>query len=579
MNIQHGKPVSEGIVIGKSFLLESESIRIPAKYITENHIDNEIQKLKTVMKEVVDELHRFADTLAKTTSPKIAEIFVGHAGMLEDDSLREEMHAAIKEKCFTAEFAVASTMRRWRETFSKNDFLQKHVPDLDDLERRLLRHLTGHEGEDISNLQDEIVLVAHSLSPMQIASLDSDKVKGIVSEGDGPTSHAAIIASAFGIPAVVGAENITRRVSGGESIIVDGTNGHVIVEPDRETCLRYSSRSRKLQESERSLLEEMRDLPSKTQDGRRIFSLVANIESPKATAKALDYGAEGIGLYRTELLFLDSERIPSVDEHFHAYMEAINKLDGRPIVMRTLDIGADKLWKLKPDLEARESFLGLRSLRYCLKNPDIFKPQLRAILKAGAYGNVSLMFPMVSGVEEWEEALKVLDDVKSDMDAAGEDYDPDMRVGMMIELPSAAMCADALAERCDFFSIGTNDLIQYTLAVDRAEKDVAGLYRPEHPAVLKLIKLTVDAARKAGIHVGICGAMASSPLFTPLLIGLGLDSLSLAPPQSLPRIKKIIRSIKFSEARQLAARVLEARGPDRARELLMEVNESLPDSS
>ncbi len=529
------------------------------------------------MDEVVDELHQFSTTLGEETNPKIAEIFVGHAGMLEDQSFREEFYETIENKYYTAEYAVARVMRRWRAKFRENDFLSPRVADLNDLERRLLKHLLGHEGEELSELQDKVVLVAHSLTPTQIASVNTGKVKGLATDTDGPTSHTAIIASAYGIPAVVGLENITSRISGGESIIVDGTQGDVIIEPDQGTCARYYNQHREMEKSERHLIEEMHELPSETRDGNHRVSLMVNIESPKGITKALEYGAEGVGLYRTELLFLDSDKTPSTDQHFHTYMEAVNNLQGAPLVMRTLDIRADKLIGAEPDIKEQKPFLGLRSLRYCLKNPDVFKPQLRAILKAGASGSVSLMFPLVSGVEELEEARKILDEVKSELDDAGEEYDPDMPVGVMIELPSAAMCADALAEKSDFFSIGTNDLIQYTLAVDRADDNVAGLYRPEHPAVLKLIKQAVDAARNAGIPVGMCGAMAGTPLYTPLLVGLGLDSLSLAPPQSLPRIKKLIRSINFTEAQQLAARVLDARGPDRARELLLEANERLPD--
>ncbi len=578
MNILQGKPVSNGIVIGKAFLLESESIRIPANYITdEGYAQREMKRLRMAMDEVVEELHSFAGKIGQKTSAKIAEIFVGHAGMLEDESFRKELYEGINRENYTAEFAVARTMRRWREIFNESEFLSSRVPDLNDLERRLLRNLLGHESEELAGLKEEVVLVAGNIPPSQIASVDKGQVKGLATDSNGPTSHTAIIASAYGIPAVVGLGDITSRVCGRESIIVDSTNGEVIVEPDRDTCVRYSSRHRELEESERTLAEEMRDLPSQTPDGKRRVSLMANIESPNGIGKALQYGAEGVGLFRTEILFLDSERMPTVEDHFHTYMKAVKQLDGRPVVIRTLDIRADKLIGTEPELKEKKPFLGLRSLRYCLKNPDVFRPQLRGILRTSAFGDVRVMFPLVSGVNELEEACKVMDEVKSEMDEAGEDYDPDMPVGVMIEMPGAAIGANALAGNCDFFSIGTNDLIQYTLAVDRANEAVAGLYRPEHPSVLRLIKMAVYAAQKAGIPVGLCGAMASTPLYTPLLIGMGLDSLSLAPPQSLPRIKKIIRSIKFSDAQQLVDRVLDSRGPDRARELLMEAGERLPD--
>jgi len=310
-----------------------------------------------------------------------------------------------------------------------------------------------------------------------------------------------------------------------------------------------------------------------------VILIVDNTVATPALLKPIQYGADGIGLYRTEFLYVQSDSIPSVNDHFHAYMDAIKGLDGRPIVIRTLDLGADKFSGTEAVIEERNPFLGLRSLRYCLKNPDVFEDQLRAILKASAFGNLSVMFPLVSGIEELKAAREFLDEVKSRMDEAGEEYDPDLPVGIMIELPSAVMNADALARYSDFFSIGTNDLIQYALAVDRGNEHVAELYRPEHPAVLKLIKMTAESAEKANIPVSLCGEMASSVIYSILLIGLGINSFSLAPPQIIPEVKKLIRSTDYADARELADAVLAAEGAEQAREVLEEGNKKIMESA
>ncbi len=569
MDIRRGIPVSTGIVIGEAFLLEAEGVRIPVHHIPDSETEREIRKMEKAFEDAFHQLHSLADDLRSKAGRKIAEIFVAHAGMLADESFREEFYERIRKRNHTAEFAVSRTMRHWRKLFQSDDFLAPRVADLDDLERRLLRHLLGQKREELSNLKSEVILVAHDLSPSQIASVDTGKVKGFATDAGGPTSHTGIIASALGIPAVVGLGTITNDVSGGDTIIVDGSGGLVIVEPDSQTRRKYSNMRKDVIESDRVLLEELKDHPSETMDGRKI-PLMANIESPKEIAKALQYGADGIGLYRTEFLFVSSDSIPSVNEHFHAYMNALKELDGRPIVIRTLDLGADKFSGDGALQKERNPFLGLRSLRYCLKNPEVFEEQLRAILRASAFGNLSVMFPLVSGIEELKAAREILDEVKLEMDQAGESYNPDMPVGIMIELPSAVMNADALARHSDFFSIGTNDLIQYALAVDRGNEHVAQLYRPEHPAVLRLIRMTVEAAEKANIPVSLCGEMASTVMFTNLLVGLGVNSLSVAPPQIIPEVKKIIRSSTYEENRKLASRVLATDGPDDARQVLME---------
>ncbi len=571
MDIRQGIPVSKGISIGEVFLLEAEGVRIPSHFIPENKVDEETSRLLKAFDNALAEIEGLADDLRAKAGQKIAEIFVAHAGMLRDESFRQEFLGRIREKHYTAEFSVARTMRHWRKLFQEDDFLAPRVADLEDLERRLLRHLLGQKREELSSLKSEVVLVAHDLSPSQIASVDTDKVKGFATNAGGPTSHTGIIASALGIPSIVGLGSITNDVTGGDTIIIDGSRGVVVIEPDEKTIEKYSTRRQEVMASDQVLLEELKDLPCETKDGKKI-SLMANIESPKEIGKNIEYGAEGIGLYRTEFLFIGTDNMPSANEQFRAYMDAVRELDGRPLVIRTLDLGADKFSDGETFIKERNPFLGLRSLRYCLKNPDIFEEQLKAILRTSAFGDVRVMFPLVSGVDELNSAKEILEELKKQMDKDGEEYNPDLPIGIMVELPSAVINAEALADHANFFSIGTNDLIQYTLAVDRGNEHVADLYRPEHPAVLRLIKMTVEAAKESNTPVSVCGEMASVILYSVLLVGLGIDSLSVAPPQIIPEVKKLIRSISFVEAKKFADKVLAAKGPDEARETLLKGN-------
>ena len=574
MDIRRGIPASPGIAIGEVFLLEAEGVRIPEHFIRPDEASRESERLAGAIDGALEELHELAKELRSRAGPSIAEIFVAHASMLGDDAFRQEFFDRINQKYYTAEFAVARTMRHWRKIFQIDSFLAPRVADLDDLERRLLRRLLGQKREELASLQKEVVLVAQNLSPSQTASVDTEKVKAFAIDGGGPTSHTAIIASALGLPAVVGLEAITNEVTGGDTVIVDGSQGLVIIEPDEETLAAYKRRRSEAAESGKILVEQFKGLPAETPDGRRV-ELWANIESPKEITHALECGADGIGLYRTEFLFLTRESPPTEHDHLEAYMDAVRRLGDRPIVIRTLDLGADKLALGTPHAPEGNPFLGLRSLRYCLSHPDLLVTQLSAILRASVFGNVRVMFPLVSNLEELQRAKRMLDEIRKEFDEKGEEYDRNMQVGVMIEVPSAAVCADALAKHCDFFSIGTNDLIQYTIAVDRANKAVAGLYRPEHPAVLRLIKMTVDAAARAHIPVGLCGEMASVLDYSLLLLGLGIDHLSVAPPVIIPAIKKVIRSVEYAEAKKLAESILDADDPAESAKRLAEMNKKL----
>lgn len=574
MEIKRGIPVSLGIAIGEVFLLEAEGVRIPEHFVADGQVDAEVERLRQAMDEALQELEELSRHVTEKAGSKIAEIFSAHAGMLQDEYFRKEFFERIREKKYTAEFAVSRTMRQWRKMFQDDPFLATRVPDLDDLERRLLRKLLGARREELDSLSSDVILVAHDLSPSQAASVDQERVRGIAMDAGGPTGHTAIIASALGIPAVVGLGSVSNELSGGDHVIIDGHRGLLIVDPDEETLQSYRQRRSQAMETELTLLEELRDLPAETTDGRRV-DIMANIEFPREVARAVEHGAEGIGLYRTEFLYLTSDTPPTEREHVEAYTEAIRQLDGRPIVIRTVDLGADKFGGGADMMHEKNPFLGRRSIRYCLDHPEILREQLSAILRVSTQGDVKVMFPMVSSTEELKTLRGILDELREEFDEEGEDYDHDMEVGIMIEVPSAAVYADALAEYVDFFSIGTNDLIQYTLAIDRANEHVADMYQPLHPAVLRLIKMTVDAAHEKGVKVGLCGEMGSEIIYTILLLGLGIDAFSVAPPFVVPEIKKIIRTVKYEDAQQMAERILACSEVDKAMEELMEFDRDL----
>jgi len=576
MQILKGIPVSPGIAIGPAFLLDIEGVRIPEHFVSEDQVEGEVRRFEKAVEEARQELVQFAAHIAQKAGSKIAEIFAAHAGMLSDEAFLEGTRDRIRKKRYTAEFAVCRTMSHWRKIFQEepDSILALRVADLDDLERRLLRRLVGGKKEELSALRSEVVLIAHDLAPSNTALVDPEKVKGFATDAGGPTSHTAIITRALGIPAVVGLANITKETSGGNTIIVDGTRGVVIVEPDKGTVQSYLKLRDKAQETDRILLKQLKDLPAETPDGRRI-QLFVNIDSPKEIPKAIQYGAEGVGLYRTEYLYLMSKQPLTEATHFEAYMAALRQLEGRPIVIRTLDLGADKFLEEEQTTLEKNPFLGLRSIRYCLDHPELLRTQLRAILRASAFGDVKIMFPMVSTAEEMKQAREILDEIRAELDKKGERYDRDIQVGVMIEVPSAALCAGSLAPLADFFSIGTNDLIQYTLAIDRANEHVAHLYRPSHPAVLRLIQMTVEAANKAGIEVSLCGEMASEIMYTILLLGLGIQQLSVAPPIILPELKKIIRTVGYEEAKKLADTVLTSEDPEAAFDALQQLSRDL----
>ncbi len=552
MQILKGTPVSPGIVIGEAFLLDLEEFRMPRRAVEPEHIEAEVSRFESAVNKVVSEITEDVTRLeAALPEEKLHEIFLGHIAMTRD--LVPSIVDSIRKYRFTPEHAVSKKIRTTVKQLTSRDdpsgFAARVVADFVDVEKRLLRALFGKRGEMKGSANGKSVVFARDLTPSQTMALDRTKILGFVTEFGGRTSHTAILARAHGIPAVVGIPDVTRDMSGGDTVIVDGTKGIVIVEPDDETLKKYRALERNFINFERRTAEEMRSQPSETRDGIAI-ALLANIELPEEAKGAREFGAGGIGLFRTEFLFFDARNPPSEKDQFEKYRSVLLAMESRPVTIRALDIGADKEVAGMGTPE-RNPFLGCRGIRLLFERMDLFRTQLRAILRASAFGKVRLMFPMVSTLEEIKQAKAIIADVREELDAEGAAFDPEMPVGIMIEVPSAAITADILCSEADFLSIGTNDLVQYVMAVDRVNEKISPLYQPAHPAVLRLVRSVIDAGARAERPVSMCGEMSGDPLFTALLLGFGLRSFS-AVPSALPEIKKVLRSVTIAEAKQIA---------------------------
>jgi phosphoenolpyruvate-protein phosphotransferase (PTS system enzyme I) len=555
MEIKKGIGVSAGVVTSTAIVLDAEDAVIPRRQIDESKVPSEIIRLRDAFGSSVVDVAQLRDSISAQHGKEIGGIFDFHLGLLKDPTLLNLIVAEIQKRTVSAEYAVSLVMRNYASSFLKmsDRYLSERVKDIYDIERRLLRHLIGSKHEDLAHLTQDVVIICHDLLPSQTAALDKRHVRGFATDVGGRTSHTAIVARAMGIPAVVGLGNVTSEVGGGDTVIIDGTRGVVIINPDEEQIAAHREYERQQIRLDTELAT-LRDLPAQTKDGHAI-SLQANIEFPPEIDDALRRGAAGIGLYRTEFLYLAGDGEPTEEEHYAAYADALNRLGGRPLTLRTLDLGADKPTadgKLNPE---PNPFLGDRSIRMCLHDIPMFKRQLRAIMRASVLGDVRIMFPMISTMMELRQARMVLNDVMDELEDEGQQFRRDIPVGMMVEVPSAALMASQFAKEVNFFSIGTNDLIQYTLAVDRTNEKVAGLYCPAHPAVLALIRDVIRAGGRAGISVSACGEMAGDPLYTLLLLGLGLNVFSMSGPD-VPEIKKIIRSTTLEHARNVARRVM-----------------------
>ena len=555
MEIIKGIGVSPGVVICTAVVLDAEDYRVPRRTVPAEHKQNEVQRLHQAFLDATQEVTNLQIAQADLWDSKIKDIFAVHLHFLRDRTLRRKIADLINHKSYTAEYAISVILRDIGRQIAQtpDTYISERVSDIYDIERRLLRQLIGRRREDLDHLTEPVAVIAHDLTPTQTASFDKKFVNGIATDAGGRTSHTAIVARSLGIPAVVALNDVTRKCAAGELVIVDGTRGTVVIDPDEGTLKEYRGFAAAMVEHEHEL-DELVHLPAVTTDGVEI-TLMGNIEFPYEAEIARKKGGQGIGLYRTEFLFLEADHEPSEEDHYQAYMDTIRIVGDHAITIRTMDLGADKFTQQRRGIPERNPFLGLRSIRYCLQNLPMFKTQIRAILRASVHGRIKIMFPLITNLIEVRQAKWVLADVKEDLEEEGLEFDDSLPIGIMIETPAAALTADDLAEEVDFFSIGTNDLIQYTLAVDRVNENVAALYSPAHPAVLNLLKRVYQSAKRAKIEVHICGEMASEIEYVPLLIGMGFNVLSLAPPM-IPEIKELIRSLSLEQCQRLARKAL-----------------------
>lgn len=525
---------------------------IHSRAIDEHEVPSELRRFEQALIQTRQQIGEVQQKVALTMGSGSAGIFDAHLLILEDPALLGEVTKLISNNRLNAEAVLQEVGERYALAMASADdeYLSERSHDLRDVVSRVLRNLLGLDPELAgAALHEPVIVVSHELSPSTTASLNNRFLLGLASDTGGKTSHTAILARSLKIPAVVGLKHASEEIHSGQQLLIDGYNGLIIVNPTDQTLFEYGQVVRK-QASLHEKLDSIRQSPAVTLDGTRVI-LSANIESADNIESVRDSGAEGVGLFRTEYLFINRENLPTEEEQFESYSKVAAALQPQPVIVRTLDIGGDKLISHSKMAQDLNPFLGWRAIRFCLQERDIFKEQLRAILRASVCGNLKLMYPMISGLEEFLQASEILEECKSELTARGQTFNPALEVGVMIEVPSAVMIADALAKRVKFFSLGTNDLIQYSLAVDRLNERIAHLYEPTHPAILRLMSQTIAAAHKAGIWVGVCGEMAGDPLLTPLLLALGVDELS-ASPSSVPSVKHLIRRLKASELKPLA---------------------------
>jgi phosphotransferase system enzyme I (PtsI) len=561
MEIRHGTAVSPGIAIGPAVVLDTEGVHIPHRSAPPDQLDREVARLNRALDEVAAALRANAERTTARLGREFGNIFAAQENVIA--TLRKQIETRIHSDQYSAEYAVSRVIRDYVKRLEDVAQLKgeaavearRRAADLIGIERQVLAALLGHPTDPFANLPEPVVVLANDLMPADTADFSPRTVRAFATESGGPTSHTAILAGALDIPAVVGVGRFLTDVSGGDTVIVDGTEGVIILDPDEATLFRYEAKRVELL-ARPDRYEALRDKPSVTNDGVPI-RLLGNIELAQEAAHCIERGAEGVGLYRTEFLYLNKASHPTEEEHYAAYCTVLNTLGAhRPLVIRTLDLGADKFSSLSGAVvNEKNPFLGLRSVRLCLDRTELFRTQLRAILRAAVHGDLRIMFPMISTVTELRHCKALLRAVMEDLEDAGIPFKRDVPIGTMIEVPSAALLADVLAREVNFFSLGTNDLVQYTLAADRNNEHVANLYNPVDPAVLRLIRDVVRAANGANIETNVCGEMSGEPLYVPLLVGLGVRQLS-ATPRKIPEIKRVIRDLKVAEAKRVAEHAL-----------------------
>ena len=565
--IFHGIPASPGIAFGEAFVVNVEDIPVTADTVPTDQIDLEVQRFETALQETEEELHKLRKQLEDEMGVEHAKILDAHRMILADEVAHKDTIRHIKKHKVNAAYAFTTVLNKVLTTFDQieDQYLKERAEDIRDVKRRVVRNLLGQKVEGLSNLRKKAIVVAKNLTPSDTATLERKYVLAFVTDAGGSTSHAAIIARSLGIPAVVGLETLSHNVKPYDRLIVDGISGQIVLNPTPETEKMFEEAREKFREMEKELLT-LRDYPAVTLDGHTL-ELSGNIEIADEVGDVVSHGAKGVGLFRTEYFFITRNSLPSEEEQFRYYSSVVKKLAPDPVLIRTLDVGGDKIAKWATNVQEANPFMGWRGIRFTLSRKDIFRTQLRAIFRTAAHGNVRIMFPMISVMEEVLMAKEICEEVKADLKRERYQFGENVEVGIMIETPSAVAIADILAREVDFFSIGTNDLIQYSLAVDRGNSRISYLYNDLHPSILRLIRDTVSAAHKEGIWVGVCGEMPGSVYGALLSLGLGLDEIS-ASAYLIPEIKKIIRSVTIDEVKSLVRKALKLSTAGEVKQLL-----------